>query len=46
VLDPIFGPTATAASKALRPGGRLVNLGSARADTPLLLPAASVASMV
>lgn len=29
VLDPVFGPTATAASRALRPGGRLVNLGSA-----------------
>lgn len=32
VLDPIFGPTATAASKALRPGGRLVNLGSASSE--------------
>lgn len=29
VIDPVFGPTATAASRALRPGGRLVNLGSA-----------------
>jgi NADPH:quinone reductase-like Zn-dependent oxidoreductase len=32
VLDPVFGPTATAASKALRPGGRLVNLGSASSE--------------
>lgn len=29
IIDPVFGPTATAASRALRPGGRLVNLGSA-----------------
>ena len=32
VIDPVFGPTATAASKALRPGGRLVNLGSASSE--------------
>ncbi len=29
VIDPVFGPTAAAASRALRPAGRLVNLGSA-----------------
>lgn len=32
VIDPVFGPTATAASRALRPGGRLVNLGSASSE--------------
>ncbi|MFQ1001128.1 zinc-binding dehydrogenase [Modestobacter sp. SSW1-42] len=33
VVDPVFGPVATAASRALAPGGRLVNLGSAAGDT-------------
>ncbi|TDQ00157.1 quinone oxidoreductase family protein [Labedaea rhizosphaerae] len=33
VLDPLFGPPAAAAAKVLRPGGRLVNLGSAAAET-------------
>jgi NADPH:quinone reductase-like Zn-dependent oxidoreductase len=33
VLDPLFGAPAAAAAKTLRPGGRLVNLGSSAADT-------------
>jgi NADPH:quinone reductase-like Zn-dependent oxidoreductase len=32
VVDPVFGPAATAASRALGPGGRLVNLGGAASD--------------
>ncbi len=32
VIDPVFGPTATSASMVLRPGGRLVNLGSASSE--------------
>lgn len=34
-IDPVFGPTATAASKALRPRGRLVNLGSASSEVAM-----------
>jgi NADPH:quinone reductase-like Zn-dependent oxidoreductase len=33
VLDPVFGPAATAAGRVLAEGGRLVNLGSAAGDT-------------
>lgn len=33
VLDPIFGAPAAAALRVLRPGGRLVNLGSAAGET-------------
>ncbi|MGZ4507963.1 MAG: zinc-binding dehydrogenase [Blastococcus sp.] len=33
VVDPVFGRAATAASRALGPGGRLVNLGGASGDT-------------
>jgi NADPH2:quinone reductase len=33
VLDPVFGVAAAAALRVLRPGGRLVNLGSAAAET-------------
>jgi NADPH:quinone reductase-like Zn-dependent oxidoreductase len=33
VLDPLFGIPAAAALRTLRPGGRLVNLGSAAAET-------------
>jgi NADPH:quinone reductase-like Zn-dependent oxidoreductase len=33
VLDPVFGVPAAAALRALRPGGRLVNLGSSAAAT-------------
>jgi NADPH:quinone reductase-like Zn-dependent oxidoreductase len=32
VLDPVFGVAATAASRVLSPGGRLVNLGGAGGD--------------
>jgi NADPH:quinone reductase-like Zn-dependent oxidoreductase len=32
VLDPVFGTAATAASRALATGGRLVNLGGASGD--------------
>jgi NADPH:quinone reductase-like Zn-dependent oxidoreductase len=32
VLDPVFGVAASAASRALAPGGRLVNLGGASGD--------------
>ncbi|MGY2085724.1 zinc-binding dehydrogenase [Blastococcus sp. SYSU DS0539] len=32
VVDPVFGPAATAAVRALSPGGRLVNLGGASGD--------------
>ena len=32
VVDPVFGPAATAASRVLSPGGRLVNLGGASGD--------------
>ncbi|MGS0688279.1 quinone oxidoreductase family protein [Nakamurella sp. GG22] len=32
VIDPVFGKTATAASRTLGPGGRLVNLGGASGD--------------
>lgn len=33
VIDPLFGNPAAAALRALRPGGRLVNLGSAAGET-------------
>ena len=33
VIDPVFGPTATAAAAALGPGGRLVNLGGSADDS-------------
>jgi NADPH:quinone reductase-like Zn-dependent oxidoreductase len=33
VVDPVFGPAATAASRLLANGGRLVNIGGAMADT-------------
>ncbi|MBO3747673.1 zinc-binding alcohol dehydrogenase family protein [Streptosporangiaceae bacterium NEAU-GS5] len=33
VLDPLFGPPAAAAARTLRPGGRLVNLGSSADET-------------
>jgi NADPH:quinone reductase-like Zn-dependent oxidoreductase len=33
VIDPVFGTAATAASRVLAPGGRLVNLGGASGDT-------------
>lgn len=33
VLDPLFGAPAAAAARALRPGGRLVHLGSSAAQT-------------
>ncbi|SHJ97967.1 NADPH:quinone reductase [Pseudonocardia thermophila] len=33
VLDPVFGVAAAAALRVLRPGGRLVNLGSAAGET-------------
>jgi NADPH:quinone reductase-like Zn-dependent oxidoreductase len=33
VLDPLFGPAAAAAARTLRPGGRLVNLGSSASET-------------
>ncbi|MGY2004746.1 zinc-binding dehydrogenase [Blastococcus sp. SYSU DS1024] len=33
VVDPVFGAAATAASRALSAGGRLVNLGGASGDT-------------
>ncbi|MFG2088388.1 MULTISPECIES: zinc-binding alcohol dehydrogenase family protein [unclassified Spirillospora] len=33
VLDPLFGAPAAAAARALRPGGRLVNLGSSAGET-------------
>jgi NADPH:quinone reductase-like Zn-dependent oxidoreductase len=33
VIDPVFGAAATAASRVLAPGGRLVNLGGASGDT-------------
>jgi NADPH:quinone reductase len=33
VLDPLFGVPAAAALRALRPGGRLVNLGSSAGET-------------
>lgn len=33
VLDPLFGAPAAAAARALRPGGRLVNLGSSADET-------------
>ncbi|MFI6633873.1 zinc-binding dehydrogenase [Nonomuraea fuscirosea] len=33
VLDPLYGVPAAAAARTLRPGGRLVNLGSAAAET-------------
>jgi len=32
VVDPVFGVAATAASRVLAPGGRLVNLGGASGD--------------
>ncbi|WP_346618691.1 zinc-binding alcohol dehydrogenase family protein [Blastococcus montanus] len=32
VVDPVFGPAATAAARALSAGGRLVNLGGASGD--------------
>lgn len=33
VIDPLFGPSAAAAARTLRSGGRLVNLGSSAAET-------------
>lgn len=33
VVDPVFGPAATAASRVLADGGRLVNLGGSAGDT-------------
>jgi NADPH:quinone reductase-like Zn-dependent oxidoreductase len=33
LLDPLFGPPAAAAARALRPGGRWVNLGSSAGET-------------
>ncbi|MGA8993882.1 MAG: zinc-binding alcohol dehydrogenase family protein [Nocardioidaceae bacterium] len=36
VLDPVFGSVATAASRVLAPGGRLVNLGGAAGDEAVL----------
>jgi NADPH:quinone reductase-like Zn-dependent oxidoreductase len=33
VLDPLFGAPAAAAARTLRPGGRLVNLGSSADET-------------
>ncbi|MFG1945909.1 zinc-binding alcohol dehydrogenase family protein [Nonomuraea sp. NPDC048826] len=33
VLDPLFGAPAAAAARALRPGGRLVNLGGSASET-------------
>ena len=33
VIDPVFGPTATAAAAALGPGGRLVNIGGTAGDS-------------
>ena len=33
VLDPLFGPPAAAAARNVRPGGRLVHLGSSAAET-------------
>ncbi|MFZ5852462.1 MAG: quinone oxidoreductase family protein [Actinomycetota bacterium] len=36
VLDPVFGPAATAACRLLAPGGRLVNLGGAAGDEAVL----------
>ncbi len=36
VLDPVWGRAATAASRALAPGGRLVNLGSGAGDEATL----------
>jgi NADPH:quinone reductase-like Zn-dependent oxidoreductase len=33
VVDPVFGAAATAASRTLAPGGRLVNLGGASGDS-------------
>jgi NADPH:quinone reductase-like Zn-dependent oxidoreductase len=33
VLDPLFGAPAAAAARVLRPGGRLVNLGSSAGET-------------
>ncbi len=33
VLDPLFGAPAAAAARVLKPGGRLVNLGSSAAET-------------
>ncbi|RJK93838.1 quinone oxidoreductase family protein [Vallicoccus soli] len=36
VVDPVFGPAAAAACRALAPGGRLVNLGGASGDTAVL----------
>jgi NADPH:quinone reductase-like Zn-dependent oxidoreductase len=35
VVDPVFGPVATAAARLLAPGGRLVNLGGASGDEAL-----------
>jgi NADPH:quinone reductase-like Zn-dependent oxidoreductase len=36
VLDPVFGAAATAATRVLAPGGRLVNLGGASGDEATL----------
>jgi NADPH:quinone reductase-like Zn-dependent oxidoreductase len=33
VIDPVFGPVATAAAAALGPGGRLVNIGGTAGDS-------------
>lgn len=40
VLDPVFGAAATAASRILAEGGRLVNLGGAAGDTAVFSSAA------
>jgi NADPH:quinone reductase-like Zn-dependent oxidoreductase len=39
VIDPLFGPPAAAALQTLRPGGVLVNLGSAAGETSPILSA-------
>ena len=33
MIDPVFGPVATAAAAALGPGGRLVNIGGTAGDS-------------
>ena len=40
VLDPVFGPAATAAARVLADGGRLVNLGGAGGDSATFSSAA------
>jgi NADPH:quinone reductase-like Zn-dependent oxidoreductase len=46
VLDPVFGVPAAAARRALRPGGRLVNLGSSAGPTAPLESAALRSGML